>query len=31
MKVELHLSTFATKAGLNNATGVDTLHFVKKC
>ena len=30
VKVELDLSNYATKAGLKNATGVDTLDFAKK-
>ena len=30
VKVELDLSNYATKAGLKNAAGVDTLDFAKK-
>ena len=30
MKIELDLSNYATKAGLKNATGVDTSKFAKK-
>ena len=30
IKVELHLSNYATKADLKNATGVDTSDFAKK-
>ena len=30
MKVELDLSNYATKADLNNASGVGTLDFTKK-
>ena len=29
MKIVLDLSSYATKAGLKNAAGVDTLKFVK--
>ena len=29
VKVELHLSNYATKTDLENATGVDTLSFAK--
>ena len=29
VKVELNLGNYATKAGLKNATGVDTSHFAK--
>ena len=30
VKVELHLSNYAAKADLKNATGLDTSNFVKK-
>ena len=30
VKVELHLSNYATKVDLKNATGVDTSKFAKK-
>ena len=30
VKVELDLSNYASKAGLKNATGTDTLNFAKK-
>ena len=30
MKIELDLSNYATKPGLKNVTGVDTLKFAKK-
>ena len=30
VKVELHLSNYATKADLKNATGADTSDFAKK-
>ena len=30
MKVELHLSSFASKADLKNATGVDTSDLLKR-
>ena len=30
VKVELDLSNYATKTGLKNAAGVDTLNFAKK-
>ena len=30
IKLELHLSNYATKSNLKNATGVDTSDFAKK-
>ena len=30
VKVELHLSNYATKADFKNATGIDTSDFAKK-